>query len=79
MQKNSTSLRNYVVRTSIFAAICYNKEKNYYIVFLQEYEENDGKMEDDPINFHQAMQSSNSKNWIEAINEEYKPMQEYKV
>ena len=26
-----------------------------YIVFLQEHEENDGKMEDDPIIFHQAM------------------------
>ena len=50
-----------------------------YIVFLQEHEENDGKMEDDPINFHQAMQSSNSEKWIEAMNEEYKFMQDNKV
>ena len=33
-----------------------------YIVFLQEHEENDGKMEDDPIDFRQAMLRSNSKN-----------------
>ena len=49
------------------------------MVFLQEHEENDGKMEDDPINFHQAMQSSNSEKWIEAMNEEYKSMQDNKV
>ena len=36
-------------------------------------------MEDDPINFHQAMQSSNSQKWIEAMNEEYKSMQDNKV
>ena len=35
-------------------------------------------MEDDPINFHQAMQSSNSEKWIEAMNEEYKSMQNNK-
>ena len=43
------------------------------------HEENDDKMEDDSINFHQAIQSSNSENWIEAMNEEYKFMQNNKV
>ena len=36
-------------------------------------------MEVDPINFHQAMQSSNSHKWIEAMNEDYKSMQDNKV
>ena len=48
-------------------------------MFLQEHEENDGKMEDDLINFCQAMQSSNSEKWIEVMNEEYKSMQYNKV
>ena len=30
-----------------------------YIVFLQEHEENDDIMKNDPISFHQAMQDSN--------------------
>ena len=34
---------------------------------------------DDPINFRQAMESSNSHKWIEAMNEEYKSMQDNKV
>ena len=50
-----------------------------YVVFLQEHEENNGMMEDDPVNFHQAMQDSNSEKWIEAMNEEYKSMQDNKV
>ncbi|KAH9656751.1 hypothetical protein KPL70_022797 [Citrus sinensis] len=50
-----------------------------YIVFLQEHEDETGVMEDDPINFHQAMQSSNSHKWIEAMNEEYKSMQDNKA
>ena len=50
-----------------------------YIVFLQEYEENNGMMKDDPINFLQAMKSSNSQKWINAMNEEYKSMQDNKV
>jgi len=33
-------------------------------------------MEGDPINSHQAMQDSNSKKWIDAMNEEYKSMQD---
>ncbi|KAL4282801.1 hypothetical protein GQ457_16G019510 [Hibiscus cannabinus] len=48
-----------------------------YIVFLQENQE--GMMEDDPINFHQAMQSINSQNWIDAMQEEYNSMQDNKV
>ena len=43
-----------------------------YIVFLQEHEDDIGMMEDDPINFHQVMKSSNSQKWIDAMNEEYK-------
>jgi len=50
-----------------------------YVVFLQEHEENNGMMEDEPVNFHQAMQDSNSEKWIEAMNEEYKSMQDNKV
>ena len=50
-----------------------------YIVFLQEHDGDIGMMEDDPFNFHQAMQSSNSQRWIEAKNEEYKSMQDNKV
>lgn len=50
-----------------------------YVVFLQELEDNNGLMEDDPINFHQAMQDINSQKWIEAMNEEYKSMQDNKV
>ncbi|KAL4335653.1 hypothetical protein GQ457_07G001670 [Hibiscus cannabinus] len=48
-----------------------------YIVFLQENQE--GMMEDDPINFHHAMQSINSQKWIDAMQEEYKSMQDNKV
>ena len=50
-----------------------------YVVFLQELEDNNGLMEDDPINFHQAMQDINSEKWIESMNEEYKSMQDNKV
>ncbi|KAL6329845.1 hypothetical protein AAG906_037945 [Vitis piasezkii] len=50
-----------------------------YIVYLQEREVESGMMEDDPINFQQAMKSSNSHKWIEAMNEEYKSMQDNKV
>ena len=50
-----------------------------YVVFVQEHEENNGMMKDDPIYFHQAMQDSNSEKWIETMNEEYKSMQDNKV
>ncbi|RDX73899.1 hypothetical protein CR513_46419, partial [Mucuna pruriens] len=43
-----------------------------YIVFLQEHE-------DDSINFCQAMQSSNSQKWIDAIKDELKSMQDNDV
>ena len=36
-------------------------------------------MEDDPINFRQAMESSNLEKWIEPMSEEYKSMQDNKV
>ena len=45
-----------------------------YFVFLQEHEDEIGMMEDDPINLHQAMKSSNSQKWIDAMNEENKFM-----
>ena len=35
--------------------------------------------EDDPINFHQAMESSNSQKWIDAMNEEIKSMKDNDV
>ena len=50
-----------------------------YIVFLQEPEDEISMMEVDPINFHQAIQSSNCQKWIDAINEEYKSMQDNDV
>ncbi|KAK8944130.1 hypothetical protein KSP39_PZI007676 [Platanthera zijinensis] len=50
-----------------------------YIVFLQEHEEAIGMMDNDPFNFHQAMKSSNSHKWVEAMNDEIKSMEENKV
>ncbi|RDY05104.1 hypothetical protein CR513_11099, partial [Mucuna pruriens] len=44
-----------------------------YIVFLQEHEDDIG-LTDDPINFCQAMQSSNSKKWIDSMKDEMKSM-----
>ena len=40
-----------------------------YVVYLQEHEVDIGVMEDDLINFYQAMESSNSQKWIDAMNE----------
>ena len=40
-----------------------------YIVFIQEHEFDIGTVEDDPINFHQALESSKSQEWIDAMNE----------
>ena len=56
-----------------------NAISNDYIVFLQENEDSGGIMEDDPVNFQQAMKDTNSEKWIEAMNEEYKSMQDNKV
>ena len=39
----------------------------------------DGLVEADPINFHQAMLNSNSKKWIDAMNEEQMSMQDNQV
>jgi len=50
-----------------------------YIVFLQEHEVTNGLVEGDPINFHQALQNSNSQKWINAMNEEYKSIQDNQV
>jgi transposase InsO family protein len=50
-----------------------------YIVFLQEHEIDIGVMEDDPISFHQAIESSNSQKWIYAMNEEIKSMKDNNV
>ena len=38
-----------------------------------------GVMEDDPINFQQALQSSNSHKWINAMEEEIKSMKDNDV
>ena len=45
-----------------------------YVVYLQEHEFDVGMLENDPINFQQAMQNSNSHKWIDAMNEEIKSM-----
>ena len=52
---------------------------NDYFVYLQEHEVNLGIEEDDPINFHEAMESSNSQKWIDAMNEELKSMKDNDV
>ena len=50
-----------------------------YVVFLQEHEDDIGVNEDDPINFLQAMKSSDSQMWIDAMNEEMKSMKDNDV
>ncbi|RDX74579.1 hypothetical protein CR513_45661, partial [Mucuna pruriens] len=50
-----------------------------YIVLLQEHEDDIGLTEDDPINFCQAMQSSNSKKWVDAMKYELKSIQDNDV
>nr|KYP56400.1 Retrovirus-related Pol polyprotein from transposon TNT 1-94 [Cajanus cajan] len=52
---------------------------DYYIVFLQEHEDDIGLIEDDPINFCQAMHSSNSQKWIDVMKDEMKSMQDNDV
>ncbi|RDY04901.1 hypothetical protein CR513_11324, partial [Mucuna pruriens] len=52
---------------------------NDYIVFLQEHEDDISLTEDDPINFSQAMQSSNSQKWIDAMKDELKSIQDNDV
>ena len=50
-----------------------------YIVFLQEHEFDIGAVEDDPINFRQALESSKSQKWINVMNEEIKSMKDNDV
>lgn len=45
-----------------------------YIVFFQEHKVDIDVIEDDPINFRQAMESSNSQKWIDTMNEEMMSM-----
>ena len=50
-----------------------------YIVFLQEHQVNIDIMDDDPINIHQAINSSNSQKWIDSMNDEFKSMKDNDV
>ena len=50
-----------------------------YIVFLLEHEFDIGAVEDDPINFPQALESSKSQEWIDVMNEEIKSMKDNDV
>ena len=43
-----------------------------YIVFLQEHEVDVNSAKNDPINLQQALQSSNSHKWIDAMKDEIK-------
>ena len=47
-----------------------------YMVFLQEHEVDVNLAEDDPINLQQALQSSNSHKWIDAMKDEIKYMED---
>ena len=67
--------------TSITYAIKSTREtrsimSNDYTAFLQDYEVDIEVMEDDQINFHQAMQSFNSQKSIVAMNEEMMSMKD---
>ena len=50
-----------------------------YIVFLTEHEFDIGAVEDDLINYRQALESSKSQEWIDAMNEEIKSMKDNDV
>ena len=50
-----------------------------YIVFLQEREVDVKLAEDDPINLQQALQSSNSRKWIDSMKNEMKSMEDNEV
>ena len=49
---------------------------NDFIIFLQEHKVDVGVMEDEPINFSQTLQISNSKRWIDAISEKMKSIKD---
>lgn len=53
-----------------------NAISNDYFVFLQGHEDGIGLIEDDQINFCQAMRSSNSQKWIDIMNDEMKSMKD---
>jgi len=48
-------------------------------VYLQKHEDDISLTEDDPINFCEAMESSNSQKWIGAMEEEIKSMRDNDV
>ncbi|KAJ9544451.1 hypothetical protein OSB04_024158 [Centaurea solstitialis] len=50
-----------------------------YIGFLQEHETQTGIREDDPINLKEALSSSNSQKWIDAMADEMKSMKDNDV
>jgi len=52
---------------------------NDYIIFLKEHEDGVDLIEDDPINFCQAMRSSNSQKWIDTMKYEMKSMKDNEV
>ena len=44
-----------------------------YVVFLQEHQVDNDLMDDNPINVHQAINSSDSQKWIDAMNVSLNP------
>ena len=50
-----------------------------YFMYLMEQEDSVGIAEDDPNNLHEALQSSNSLNWINAMKDEMKSMKDNDV
>lgn len=50
-----------------------------YIVFLTEHQENNDLLGDDPVTFKQAIESSDSDKWMNAMNEEIKSMKDNAV
>ncbi|RDX96352.1 hypothetical protein CR513_21004, partial [Mucuna pruriens] len=79
---DKTMMRFFLYRAT--STISRSRERRHtvlddYIVFLQEHEDDIGLTKDDPINFCQAMQSSNYKKWIDAMKDELKSMQDNDV
>ncbi|RDY14604.1 hypothetical protein CR513_00311, partial [Mucuna pruriens] len=60
----------------ILEEVEFEKEENIRnVVFEEEFEDDISLIEDDPINFCQAMQSYNSQKWIDSMKDELKYMQ----
>ncbi|RDY08810.1 hypothetical protein CR513_06923, partial [Mucuna pruriens] len=76
VERRNRTLKNMVRRdpSERRHAIPYN-----YIVFLQEHEDDIGLTKDDPINFCQAMKSSNSQKWIGVMKDEMKSIDKFGV